>query len=61
MSAVHDLRRAARNLGGENVRTVSHYDHERGGRVIELTVFFPGNTGYNGFAAFIEERKCDDE
>lgn len=39
--------RMVRRSGGEILVGITRYDEERGGRVLELTAFWPGKTGYD--------------
>lgn len=41
-----DLMRAATARGGKVDSCSTRYDHDRGGRVVVLTAFYPGETGY---------------
>lgn len=41
-----ELIRQAVRSGGRIDGTTTRYDHERGGRVLELRVFWPGDAGY---------------
>lgn len=41
------LMRLARDTGGTIEKALTRFDRERGGRVLELVVFWPGHTGYD--------------
>lgn len=41
-----ELMRQALQSGGRIDGTTTRYDHERGGRVLELRVFWPADDGY---------------
>lgn len=41
-----ELMRLARRTGGTIEKGLTRFDTERGGRVLELTVFWPGESGY---------------
>lgn len=45
-SPPRELMRLAIRTGGRIEGTVTRYDHERGGRVMELRVFWPDTSGY---------------
>jgi hypothetical protein len=44
---VKEVRAVAVSRGGRPDRILTRYDHERGGRVLEATLFFPGESGYD--------------
>lgn len=46
-SFIHTLRELVRARGGRIDRMHTRYAKRRGGRVIEVTIFLPGTTGYD--------------